>query len=531
MRRSSLSSEEELEVYEGDEDVYVDQIKNSPRKCSRINTTLVMGSKISLRSNTDEEKFNSNVILFIRVKSDGTHEVDCFLYSEFKDFLNSSSTVFLWQGGDLGTPLEDFPIYLLPIQDPSDQEIWFEGNYGMLSRYTAFLIYEPRQMKIGSSFSSSSRHGDLEYVWKVRPISKIHYLKTGQFTPIETVFSDSLDFSPGNYPGYDVLVKMVGIEVPNQVCMECQTLVECPVTNIFYRNGDTIVSFLFNNKYAVKTRLEYEKVLLRVEDIGDVYILTGKRKVLGEYVDQISCRFSRLHVDKISENELKITYTIDDQIIWRDTIICDDIKKKDVNEENEEIHENHENEENHEIHENHENEENHEIHENHENEENEETEEIINMNTIFSTDEIDTHVEDMTNEDKIVIIEDNYIRDNGINRFREVIIPSTTILCYNISYYPEFKLPDPQDTPLLKRLVIFIKPPIGDEHFSGSEILIPYYPHLEYLSIRLSKKFKGKIRFAFRSSQWPELRLRNVSFTSQGDYNRYRYFDIDGEIE
>ncbi|MDD4930640.1 MAG: hypothetical protein PHG66_00605 [Candidatus Colwellbacteria bacterium] len=455
---SSYISDQELEdeqSYEGDEDEqYVDDIKNFPRKCNYNDKTMVMGSKISLRKMDEEERFNSNVTIFIRVHADGTHTVDCFLYSELKHILNNNAPVFLWEGGNFGTALEDFPVYLLPIKDVNDQEIWFEGNYGLLSRYSAFLIYDAKQMKIGSSFSASARHASLEYVWKVRPISKLQYLKGGIISVNESVFTDSLDFSPGNYPGYDVLVIMIDNDVsPNDVCIESQTLVECPVVNFFYRHGGTAIAFATSvdtDEYAIQTRLIYEKTYY--EDGS--FLFTGKRLVyITGYLDEVLSCNSSLTVEKLDTERVSVTYTRDDQKIWRETIKADSIVEMDVQEPDQEIEDN---------------------------------EEGL-MEATLDLEELNTLFEDKDPGDKMTIITmDEYDSEIPVN---------TTILVYNLPYFHGFKLPSSDKVPDLKKLVVFIKPHNDNTDYSEEILTIPYYELVEYLSVYTSDKYNGLVKF------------------------------------
>lgn len=480
---SSYISDQELEdeqSYDGDDDdQYVDDIKNFSRKCNYNDKTMVMGSKISLRAIDDEERFNSNVTIFIRIHADGTHTVDCFLYSELKHILNNNAPVFLWEGGNFGIALEEFPVYLLPIKDVNDQEIWFEGNYGLLSRYSAFLIYDPKQMKIGSSFSSSARHSSLEYVWKVRPVSKLQYLKGGIISPNETVFTDRLDFAPGNYPGYDVSVFMIDNDVsPNDVCIESQTLVECPVVNFFYRNGGTAIAFATSvdtDEYAIKTRLMYEKTYF--ED--DSFFFTGRRSFyITEYLDEVLCRDSSLTVEKINKKDLSITYTFNDQKIWRETIKSDGIVEDiDVlaDEEKRDSEQNIDNLED---------------------EEKRDSEQSVVVEDISVedrrmetalTDELNILFEDKVPGDKMTTITiDEYDSDISIN---------TTILIYNLPYFHGFKLPSTDKVPNLKKLVIYIKPHGGDTDYSNETLTIPYYQKVEYLSVYTSDKYNGLVKF------------------------------------
>ena len=464
--KSSYDSEEDLQnqqLYEGDEDeTYVDEIKNFPRRCTYNDRTMVTNSKISLRTIDEQETFNSNVIIFIRVNKNNTRTIDCFLYSELKLILNNSSPVFVWEGGNLGRPLEDFPVYLLPIKDPADQEIWFEGNYGLLSRYSAFLLYEPKQIKIGSSFSESARHASLEYVWKVRPIMKIKYLREEIISENNSVFTNRLDFAPGNYPGYDTIVNLVdSIDVQNYVCIESQNNLHCPVVNMFYRNGDSCISFAndaYLDNYIVKTNVSYDKTYF--EDGS--YLYSGERKIyINEYNDEIICNGSQLTSEKLPDDKsIVIRYTVNDQLIWKETIKSDGIIEG-IDEEK-----------------------------NNDESDSDDVKESQLMDIEFSSNEIDIFFDDKVPDDKLTIINEDNMNDPISDK-----LSRTTILAYNIPYFEGFELPDPSKVPKLKKLVLYIKPHSGNTLYSDKTIIIPMYPYMEYLSVYTSNKFDGLVKF------------------------------------
>jgi len=458
---SSYISDQELkdeQSYEGDEDDYIDEVKNYPRKCNYNNKSMFM-SNISMLSSNDENKVNPNVTIFIRVLSDGSHVVDCFLYSELKEIITNKAPVFLWEGGNFGKTLEDFPVYLMPFKETTDQEIWFEGNYGLLSRYSAFLIYGAKQMKIGSNFASASRHGDLEYVWKVRPISKIQYVNSGVITENASVFSDRFDFAPGNYPGYDVSVTMFDIDdVSNKVCTEEQTFVECPVVNFFYRHGGTAIGFstsIDTDELVIQTKIVYEKEYGGEDD--DSFLYTGKKFIyITEYLEEVLCRLSSLVVEKLNPNDVSVTYTLDDQKMWRETIKSDGIIEP--------------------------------------GNEKKESEEEVNSIGLeeermekFYKEEIDIIFDDKVRGDRVYSI--------SLENVDSEIPIDTNIVVYNLPYFTGFKLSSPDDVPDLKKLVVYIKPHLSDDRYLSEVLTIPYYPNLEYLSIYTSDIYNGLVRF------------------------------------
>lgn len=493
---SAYDIDEEQSTYDGDEDEYIDEVKQFPRRCNYNDQTMIMGNKISLRTVDEEERFNSNVSMFIRVHPDNTYTIDCFIYSELKHILNNSAPVFLWEGGNFGTALEDFPVYLLPIKDPADQEIWFEGNYGLLSRYSAFLLYEPRQVKIGSSFSASARHASLEYVWKVRPISKIQFLKGGIVSSDASVLSNKLDFAPGNYPGYDVTVAMVDKgDIPNIVCIEAQVERNCMMTNIFRRSGSMDLSFansIQNNEYAIRTVLLYGKEYF--EDGS--FLFTGKRNVaLHSYNDEITCGTSILTTQPIpdTDNAFKITYTKDDQIVWRETIVVDGVVGGvgGVGYEEEEKRDSEPQ---------------------YSHQEYSWEEENILMTKYFN-EELDIIYENKRPNEKAKVFDDDDLSSE--------ISPLVNVLVYDIVCTPEFKLPSSQDVPNLRKLILYIRKP--EEEIRSRDIGIPYYPGLEYLSIFVTEAYDGSFFFTpppIQDMQHTPLEivsLRNVKIDQEND--------------
>jgi len=453
---------EEVPEYEGDEDEYIDEEKGFSKKCE--NLSILMGNKISVLNS--EEKYNPNVIMFIREKPDKTYLIDCFLYSELKDFLNSAPPVFHWEGGDLGRPIESLPLYLLPAGEVKDTEIWFEGNYGLLSRYSAFLLYSPKQTKIGSSFSSSARHGSLEYVWRVRPISKTKFLKEGIVENNKFIISEPLDFSPGNYPGYEVFVELLDDEdrkIYNCMCVEAEVASDHLVVNIFYINGSTKITFdsTATEDCALKTRLKYGKTYF--EDGSFIY--TGeKRSVITDYNNEIESDAS-LMVEPMEDNKgVSITYTKKGKLMWREKIVAPIEVKGGYIEEN--------------------------LEENLEAEDEEESPDLDEFNeTEFMINsaeaEIEVINEDISDSDKFVGIDEDTVDDD--------IPRNTTILVINIPYSSSFKLPSPDEVPNLTKLSISLLPP--KEEYESVNITIPYYPNLEYLSINATNLYYGIVYF------------------------------------
>lgn len=470
---SSYNSEEDIreqQLYEGDEDEYVDNIKNSSRKCNHNKNSIIMGYPISLRSLDDEKKFNSDVPIFIRVLPDNSHRIDCFIYSEWKQKLDAAEPVFQWEGGDLGHTMEEFPVLLIPILDTeTEQEIWVEFNYGLLSRYSAFLIYDPKQIKIGSSFTSGSRHGSLEYVWKVRPISKTQYLEGGIISVDNSVFSDRLDFAPGNYPGYDVSVKMVDNSIdqsPNYYCIESQTLLECPVVNLFYRYGETRITFsnfLQSHEYALKTQITYDRHYDHPDDL--LFQYTGKKNILiTGYSEASYCGGSSLLVEKLSDlKSVSVTYLVDDEKIWRETIKCDAIELDDFYGESEE----------------------------------EDEYKMDAENEYNIEDETTIMIEEFGKEMAIIlqdILPDDVLHLQPPCTDSDIPI-GTTILMYNTSYYSDMTLPQSIHVSDLKKLVIYVTPSYEDDMYYDRHIVIPYYPKLEYLCVYVSDKYRGVVDF------------------------------------
>ena len=132
-----------------------------------------------------------------------------------------------------------------------------------------------------------------------------------------------------------------------------------------------------------------------------------------------------------------------------------------------------------------------------ENEENEEIEEIIapydvekeerEMKIDFDN-ELEILFTDKIPSDKMTLVKtmDEY---NNIPR-------TTTILVYNIPYFMGFKLPKPEQVPLLSKLVVYISHPIEDYTYPNSGLFIHYYPNLSYLSVFTSSLYAGVVLFA-----------------------------------
>ena len=488
--QSTYISEEELkeqEKYEGDEDEYIDESINFPqsRRCNYTTHTLITGSSISLKKT--EDKYNENVIMLVRKNNDETYVIDCFIYSEFKNFITNSNPVFLWEGGDLGHTLENFPVLMIPIKDPSHNEVWFDGNYGMLSRYSCFFLYEPSQKKIGSSYTESARHGSLEYVWAVRPISKKLFLDEGIISENESIFSDNLDFSPGNYPSYNVKVS-ISEDENGSYCEEKEELIspQIPfVVNIFFRNGNSAIVLQANNisRYIVRLYVSYEKIIFEDKTFnytGKKHILIDPPNVLVKYND------SKLEAEEINDTDISITYTRDGVRIWKEIIKSDGIYDNEEDE-NEDINEEDENED---------------INEEDENEDiNEEDEE----EEIIESDEIKLQKMniELQNEKNILLHTDRVYADVvkiiGDQDYRNILNTNielfTTVLLYNITYKENFELPSPDKVPNLTKLCLYIFPHEGDRPFSESKIIIPYYSNLTYVSVYICDKFEGVVIF------------------------------------
>lgn len=307
------------EEYEGDEDDYIDEIKHRTIMCSNQSLSL---NNISIFD--ENEKMNNGVIMFVRpyrVKNKSTYDIYCFLYSELMDFLIKSNPVFIYRKED-GFADEKFPLYKLP-----NSGLWIEGNYFLLSRYSAYLVYDPSTVPIGSVFGVSSLHGAEEKIYRIHPISKTKFMKTKtiDITQLDTlILKKENDFAPGNFPNCKVEIsKKENCFIEREVSKD-----EALLESIFYRNGSMYVSMFSSGKTHVllKFLLSYtrendyykDRVITAVEGIrGANKMSKGNKefsfKILEEF-NQILFKVKRNGVVVMKE---RISSVINKEDIYR----------------------------------------------------------------------------------------------------------------------------------------------------------------------------------------------------------------------
>ena len=143
-------------------------------------------------------------------------------------------------------------------------------------------------------------------------------MEEGTISENGSSFSDSLDFVPGNFPGYGVNVTMLENNIS---CQEFKNM-DCSVKNIFYRNGGMGIGFnTISDKFSILTKMTYGKNYL--DEFS--FLFTGKRNVFCiKYAKEIQCNDSLLTSNKLDDGSgLKITYTLGETVIWRETIKVD----------------------------------------------------------------------------------------------------------------------------------------------------------------------------------------------------------------
>jgi hypothetical protein len=199
-------------------------------KCN--NRSLVMQSGIKIR---DGDAISSNITLFVRKHRD-RYIIECIPHQSLIEYMQRlDSCMFRWS--PRLPEKTDNPVLKLPSTG-----IWIDAPYELLTRYSAFLIYDYEPAEIGSTyehFSSKISH-DVQNVGRIAPISKTRFLSTGkaEFLP-EITLSDTLDWAPEEYPGYSVRLEY------NHDCdpiLEHSCWTEYPIGQIglyyrYYSNG------------------------------------------------------------------------------------------------------------------------------------------------------------------------------------------------------------------------------------------------------------------------------------------------------
>lgn len=224
--------------YDGDEEEYDDP---SSHKCQNLTF-----SQYPISMNDLQGKQRQNTIVFIQpyvANNTLRYNIQCFLFSELKTFLNSSPPKFIYRNSnEFGYPTgadEDKPLISLP------NATCIECNYFMLLRYSTYLLYDPKKLPTGSVFGVSTRHGDEEKVYRVKPIPR-EYLENPLLLYTDTVFEREQDFSPGNKPPYPV-----EIVYDTNMVIEREKGVIPAQENIFGENGSIIISVFDGKKSHV----------------------------------------------------------------------------------------------------------------------------------------------------------------------------------------------------------------------------------------------------------------------------------------
>jgi hypothetical protein len=210
-----MSSEEYKSAYRGkvfneydDDDEEIPDILDTDNivggksyKC--INKSMVMQANMKI---SDGNVVTSNITLFIReIKTEGKNKyiIECIPYESLVEYLDKlDSCMFVWN------PKVDDKINHPIIKLPSTG-IWIEAPYQMLTRYSAFYIYEYNETSVGSLYEhfSSRVSYTTEHVGRIRPISKIDFINNGIVRGEIAMLKDPLDFAPNHYPRYSVTVE------------------------------------------------------------------------------------------------------------------------------------------------------------------------------------------------------------------------------------------------------------------------------------------------------------------------------------
>lgn len=144
-------------------------------------------------------------------------------------YIESRSPLFLYRGG----ANEKFPVMKLLFNNV------IECNYFLLSRYSTFLLYDPITIPIGSNFGVGRDHGNIEKVYRIKPIPKeIMFDKLLIFdflTSSSNVLSRNEDFQLGNFPPYKIEIIT---DEENNVIEREKSSSNSLLENVFLKQGD-----------------------------------------------------------------------------------------------------------------------------------------------------------------------------------------------------------------------------------------------------------------------------------------------------
>ena len=315
-----------IPTYKGDDEDETESFeKKNNKKVFCSNKTSGM-TPISIRKNVhlspseSLSEINENIIMFILPYKRGNemlYTVYCYTFNDLKKFIYSSQPLFKYNPGSniytkMGTD-ESFPI--LKLMNESDAGgIHIRVNYFLLLRYTTFILFNPQEMSIGSSYGGLGNiHGSIETVYDTRPTNK------SQFLTSETIDYFSLtskivdfqkeDFTPGNFPPYKVEMIYEDTLIRERERKSCNIVIE----NVFFNSGDFFMC-LFNKNENSSTRffssvIKYNIVSggykpernflytynnLTIEDVTveikkgrtvyDILVTRGESKVIHEYL-------------------------------------------------------------------------------------------------------------------------------------------------------------------------------------------------------------------------------------------------------
>lgn len=186
-------------LYEGESDSDIDEKDvNIPKEFSQVNIgenlhidvsgnykcliRSMMGNPIFLSK--DQIKLNNNITIFLVPINKNKYKIDCYLSSELNKLFYDSSAIV--DGGDEN----NFPIFKLP-----NTSIFIEGNYFLLTRYTAFILLAPK-----IEFNNNR-------VYEIQPISKKQFFSNSSATLLNVndnsrIYLEKEDFVPGYFPRY-----------------------------------------------------------------------------------------------------------------------------------------------------------------------------------------------------------------------------------------------------------------------------------------------------------------------------------------
>ena len=338
-----------------DEDLSVEQKNNKNVFCSTI--TMYDSNPISLKNKLGA--INENVTMFILPykKGDKTfYTVYCYTFNDLKKFLYSNQPSFKYKpGAD-----ESFPVIKL---QGSGGLVYIRLNYFLLLRYSTFVLFDPQEMSIGSSYGGLGNiHGGIETVCDVHPINKKNFLESQNIEYINDLEKE--DFTPGNFPPYKIEMIYEDTLIREREKSEDNIVIE----NVFFKSGDFIMS-LFNknthtstrffsciisyNKddsgYLPERRFSYNTKNIIIDDVEvkikkrvtvyDIEVTRGGEKVIHEYLspwtekqfdDGTEYKSIKEEESEITNPLLKLVESVGEEWNWKYLSSNPNITMKDV---------------------------------------------------------------------------------------------------------------------------------------------------------------------------------------------------------